>query len=238
MAEYTRAQIVRRIATTGHLRLAGSDLAGLDLSGLTLVEADLSYADLTRADLTEAQLPASSLWSARAAGARFRNANLSGANLGLADLSDADLRGAILERADLTGARLDRADLSDARLRGAWLDTMQRALAMGAPPLRYPVRRPPVTHILRAGQIVEPVTLRCGDRLEVHLDSLTEAAVRHPDLARVEGAPILAGPELPQALAGPPFVLTFSAIAPGRGRLVLQAGADAPLVGLGGLVSP
>ncbi|KRW94626.1 pentapeptide repeat-containing protein [Paracoccus sp. MKU1] len=238
MAEYTRAEIVRRIATMGRLHLAGSDLAGLDLSGMTLVGADLSYADLTEADLTDAQLSDASLWSARAARARFRNANLSRASLGLADLSDADLRGAVLDRADLTGARLDRANLTAALLRGAWLDSMQRALATGAPPLRYPPRHRPTTCILHEEHIAEPVALRCGDRLEMHLNTLSEAAARHPALARIEGAPILAGPELPRSFAGPPCVLTFCAVAPGRARLVLEPGEGRAPIALEVLVSP
>ncbi|MDF3854342.1 pentapeptide repeat-containing protein [Paracoccus sp. P2] len=238
MAEYTRAEIVRRIATMGRLHLAGSDLAGLDLSGMTLVGADLSYADLTEADLTDAQLSDASLWSARAARARFRNANLSRASLGLADLSDADLRGAVLERADLTGARLDRADLTAARLRGAWLDSMQRAMAMGAPPLRYPLRQRPMTCVLHEDHLSGPVALRCGDRLEMHLNSLSEAAARDPRLARLQGAPILAGPERPRPDAGPPLVLAFSAIAPGRARLVLDLGRGGAPIAVEVLVSP
>ncbi|MCV2449237.1 pentapeptide repeat-containing protein [Paracoccus sp. DMF] len=216
MADYTRAEIVRRIATMGRLQLAGADLAGLDMAGLTLVGADLSYADLTEADLTGAQLSGASLWSARAAGARFFQANLSGASMGLADLSGADLREAVLERADLTGARLDRADLTGARLRGAWLDAMQRALAISAPPLRYPAPRDRATTcILHEAQLGAPVCLRCGDRLEMHLDGPTPAA-------HVEGAPILSGPEPPDTAPGPLRVLAFSAVAPGRARLVLD----------------
>ncbi|UFM64932.1 pentapeptide repeat-containing protein [Paracoccus sp. MA] len=250
MAEYTRAEIVRRIATTGRLRLAGADLAGLDLSGMTLVGADLSYADLTRTDLTGAQLCGASLWSARAAGARLREANLAGASLGLADLSDADLRGAVLERADLTGARLDRADLTDAQLRDAWLDSMQRAMATGAPPLRYPAPHRPRTCILHEAHAAEPVSLRCGDRLEMHLDSLPGAAIRQPGLARIEGAPVLAGPEPPEELraeppgeqpAAPPAprcVLAFCAVAPGRARLVVEPGEGRAPIAFEVLVAP
>ena len=238
MAEYTRAEIVRRIATMGRLHLAGSDLAGLDLSGMTLVGADLSYADLTETDLTDAQLSDASLWSACAARARFRNANLSRASLGLADLSDADLRGAVLERADLTGARLDRADLTAALLRGAWLDSMQRAMATEAPPLRYPARHRPTTCILHEEHVSEPVALRCGDRLEMHLNSLSEAVPHPSGLARLVGAPILSGPERPAQVAGPPCVLVFCAIAPGRARLVLEPGEGRAPVVLEVLVSP
>ncbi|WP_323715491.1 pentapeptide repeat-containing protein [Paracoccus aminovorans] len=218
MADYTRAEIVRRIAMIGSLHLAGADLAGLDLSGMTLVGADLSYADLTEADLTDAQLSGASLWSARAPGARLFRANLSGASLGLADLTGADLRQAVLERADLTGARLDRADLTGARLRGAWLDAMQRALAISAPPLRYPApRHGATTRILNQAQLGDPVSLRCGDRLEMHLHASAPAA-------HVEGAPILTGPEPPDGMAGSGRVLAFSAVAPGRARLVLDLG--------------
>ncbi len=214
MADYTRAEILRRIATMSSLRLAGADLAGLDLSGMTLVGADLSYADLTEADLTDAQLFGASLWSARAAGARLYQANLSGARLGLADLSGADLRQAVLERADLTGARLDGADLSGARLRGAWLDAMQRALAISAPVLCYPApRRAATTCILHEAELDHPVSLHCGDRLEMHLQAPAPAA-------HVEGAPILTGPETP----GQSSVLAFCAVAPGRARLVLDLG--------------
>lgn len=41
MTEFTRADILRKIAATGRLEMAGADLAGLDLTGLTLVGADL-----------------------------------------------------------------------------------------------------------------------------------------------------------------------------------------------------
>ena len=231
MADYTRAEILRRIATMGRLQLAGADLAGLDMAGLTLVGADLSYADLTGTDLTGAQLSGASLWSARAAGACLRQANLSGASLGLADLSGADLREAVLERADLTGTRLDRADLTGARLRGAWLDAMQRALAISAPPLRYPPPRDgATTRILHQGEFGAPVSLRCGDRLEMHLDGPTPAA-------HVEGAPILAGAEPPDTAAGP--VLAFCAVAPGRARLVLDLHETGrPPIALDVLVTP
>ena len=49
MAEYTRAEIVRRIATMGRLHLAGSDLAGLDLSGTDDHLADVLM-DLARTE--------------------------------------------------------------------------------------------------------------------------------------------------------------------------------------------
>lgn len=221
MADYSRAEIVRRIATMGRLQLAGADLAGLDLAGLTLVGADLSYSDLSGSDLSGAQLSGASLWSVRAAGARLRGANLSGASMGLADLSGADLRAAVLERADLTGTRLDRADLTGARLRGVWLDAMQRALAISAPPLRYPAPRDGAnTCILHQAQLGCPVSLRCGDRLEMHLDAAAPAA-------HVEGARVLSGPEPGpkpgrQSGLGAPQVLAFNAVAPGRARLVLD----------------
>ena len=170
--------------------MAGADLAGLDLIGLTLVGADLSYADLTGADLSGARLSGASLWSARATGAKFFRANLVGASLGLADLAGADLREAQLERADLTGTRLDRADLTDAQLRGAWLDAMQRALAIGAPPLRYPARSRPRICVLNEDQLIAPVALRCGDRLEMHLRSRADPVTPRPGRAHIEGAPI------------------------------------------------
>lgn len=239
MADYTRAEILRRIATNGRLHLAGADLAGLDLSGLTLVAADLSYAELTDADLTEAQLAGASLWSARAAGAHFCGANLTGASLGLADLSGACLRGALLEQADLTGTRLDRADLTDAQMKGAWLDAMQRALAIGAPPMRYPAgrRHPPRTRILDEDQMIAPVALRCGDRLEMHLRSPAEAG-RRRNAVHLEGAPILSVADLPDAVSGPVWVLGFSAIAPGRARLVLDPGEGRAPIALEVLVTP
>lgn len=218
MADYTRAEMVRRIATMGCLHLAGADLSGLDLSGMTLVGADLSYADLTASDLTDAQLSGASLWSTRAQGARFRQANLSGACLGLSDLSGADLRQAQLDLADLTGARMDGADLAGAQLRGAWLDTMQRALAINAPPLRYPAVLPGrATRVLSQAQLGPSVTLRCGDQLELHLD-------RPRSTVRVEGAPILTRPRKTGASVETGRVMAFSAIAPGRTRLVVNPG--------------
>lgn len=239
MAEFTRAEIVRRIATMGSLHLAGSDLTGLDLSGMTLVGADLSYADLTEADLTNAQLSGASLWSVRAVGARFHKANLAGASLGLADLTGADLRDAVLERADLTGARLDRADLTGARLRGAWLDAMQRALAISAPPLRYPDQRERATTcILHEGHLATLVSLRCGDRLEMHLQTPPDAPARPEIVARLEGEPILSGPEPCEPSSEAIRILTFLAVAPGRARLVLVRGDDRPPVSVELLVVP
>ncbi|WP_347266520.1 pentapeptide repeat-containing protein [Paracoccus sp. (in: a-proteobacteria)] len=237
MAEFTRAEILRRIATTGRLHLAGADLAGLDLSGLTMVGADLSYADLTETDLSEAQLAGASLWSARAGAAHFDGANLTGACLGLADLAGASLRSAQLEKADLTGARLDRADLTDAQMRGAWLDAMQRALAIGAPPMRYPAGRvrQPRTRILNEDQLIAPVSLRCGDRLELHLQ---RRAGHRRGLVRVEGAPVLSLPDPPGTQPGPAHVLAFSAVAPGRARLVLEPGAGGAPITLEVLVTP
>ncbi|MFC3568765.1 pentapeptide repeat-containing protein [Paracoccus simplex] len=229
MAEFTRAEIVRRIATMGSLHLAGSDLTGLDLSGMTLVGADLSYADLTEADLTNAQLSGASLWSVRAVGARFHKANLAGASLGLADLTGADLRDAVLERADLTGARL----------RGAWLDAMQRALAISAPPLRYPDQRERATTcILHEGHLATLVSLRCGDRLEMHLQTPPDAPARPEIVARLEGEPILSGPEPCEPSSEAIRILTFLAVAPGRARLVLVRGDDRPPVSVELLVVP
>ncbi|RCW88660.1 pentapeptide repeat-containing protein [Paracoccus lutimaris] len=238
MAEFTRADIMRKIGTTGRLEMAGKDMAGLDLSGLTMVGADLSYTDLRGADLSGAQLSGASLWSAKAKGANFRGANLVGASLGLADLAGADLRGAQLERADLTGTRLDGADLTDARLRGAWLDTMQRALAIGAPPLRYPARQGPSTCILHEDHMNAPVALRCGDRLEVHLRNEADPAARKPGLARIEGAQILSGSNLPCAVEGPVYVLAFDAVAPGRARMVVERGEGRAPIAFDVLVTP
>ena len=238
MTEFTRADILRKIAATGRLEMAGADLAGLDLTGLTLVGADLSYADLTGADLSGARLSGASLWSARATGAKFFRANLVGASLGLADLAGADLREAQLDRADLTGTRLDRADLTDAQLRGAWLDAMQRALAIGAPPLRYPARTRPRICVLSEDQLIAPVALRCGDRLEMHLRSRADPVRPRPGRARIEGAPILTGLDLPDSIRGPVYVLAFDAIAPGRARMVVERGEGTELIAFEVLVTP
>ena len=238
MTEFTRADILRKIAATGRLEMAGADLAGLDLTGLTLVGADLSYADLTGADLSGARLSGASLWSARATGAKFFRANLVGASVGLADLAGADLREAQLDRADLTGTRLDRADLTDAQLRGAWLDAMQRALAIGAPPLRYPARTRPRICVLSEDQLIAPVALRCGDRLEMHLRSRADPVTPRPGRARIEGAPILTGLDLPDSIRGPVYVLAFDAIAPGRARMVVERGEGRDLIAFEVLVTP
>lgn len=167
LADFTRSELVRRIATGGTLRLVGADLSHLDLSGLALSGADLSYANLTHADLEGATLTGASLWSARAQRARMRGANLSSAQLGLADLKDADLRDAVLVECDLTGARLDGADLSRSRLDGTWLDTMQRALAIGAPPTRFPQPQRAETHVLSMEYPRDLVEMRRSDRLQL-----------------------------------------------------------------------
>lgn len=167
MADFTRSELVRRIATGGSLRLVGADLSHLDMSGLALSGADLSYANLTHADLVGATLTGASLWSARAQRARMRGANLSSAQLGLADLKDADLRDAVLVECDLTGARLDGADLSRSRLDGTWLDTMQRALAIGAPPTRFPQPQRAETHMLSMDYPRDLVEMRRSDRLQL-----------------------------------------------------------------------
>ncbi len=238
MTEFTRAEIRRRIAANGRLEMAGVDLAGLDLSGLTLVGADLSYADLTGADLSDAQLSGASLWSARAPGAKFFRSNLVGASLGLADLAGADLREAQLERADLTGTRLDGADLTGARLRGAWLDAMQRALAIGAPPLRYPARLGPSVCILDEEHMSAPVALRCGDRLEMHLRSPNDMVTRKPGHAWIEGAQVLSGSRLPDAVPGPVYVLAFDAVAPGKARMIVERGEGQDRIAFDVLVTP
>lgn len=238
MTQFTRADILRKIAASGRLEMAGADLAGLDLSGLTLIGADLSYANLTGADLSAAQLSGASLWSASAAGANFFRAKLVGASLGLADLAGANLREAQLERADLTGTRLDRADLTDARMRGAWLDAMQRALAIGAPPLRFPGRGRPKTCVLAEDQLSAPVALRCGDRLEMHLRSRSDLVTPRPGRAHIEGAPILTGLDLPDSIRGPVYVLAFDAVTPGRARMIVERGEGADLIAFEVLVTP
>lgn len=238
MAQFTRDDILRRIATSGRVEMAGADLAGLDLGGLTLVGADFSYADLRGTDLSGAQLSGASLWSAKARGANFHGANMVGASLGLADLAGADLRGAQLERADLTGTRLDGADLTDARLHGAWLDAMQRALAIGAPPLRFPARQGPSTRILDEDHMTDPVALRCGDRLEMHLRSPGDAITPRQRQAWVEGAPILSGSNLPCVAQGAVYVLAFDAVAPGRARMIVERGEGDEPISFDVLVTP
>ena len=238
MADFTRADLIRMIAEAGRLQLIGADLAGLDMSGLTLVGADLSYADLSGTDLSGAQLSGASLWSVKARAARFAGANLSGASLGLADLAGADLRDALLERADLTGARLDGADLTDARIRGAWLDAMQRAMAIGAPPLRYPMRASPGLYIVGEDHLARPVSLRCGDRLELHLLNPTDPTAPRPAPLRIEGAQVLTARELDDADRGTVYVLAFDAVAPGHAQLVIAAGGTRGPVSLDVLVMP
>lgn len=238
MADFDRAEIVRMIASSGRVQLVAADLSGQDLSGLTLMGADFSYANLSGANLSDAQLSGASLWSVRAPAARFRGANLSGASLGLADLAGADLRGALLERADLTGARLDGADMTDARLRGAWLDAMQRALAIGAPPLRYPMRSSPGICVVDEEHLLTPVALRCGERLEMHLRGRDDPLAPRPGRAWVEGAPILTGLELADSIRGAVYVLAFDAVMPGRTRLVVQSTDGSDPVSVDVLVTP
>lgn len=238
MVDFNRAEIVRMISQEGRLQLVGADLAGLDLSDLTLVGADLSYANLSAANLSGAQLSGASLWSARAATARLRGANLSGASLGLADLAGADLREALLERADLTGARLDGADMTDARLRGAWLDAMQRAMAIGAPPLRYPMRTRPGVCVVDEDHLARPVALRCGERLEMHMRGRDDPQSPRPGRAWIDGAPILNGLELPDSIRGAVYVLAFDAVMPGRTRLVIEPGGNLEPVSIDVLVTP
>lgn len=218
MAELTRDDILRRIAASGHIQLPGADLAGLDLSGLTLAGADLSYSDLSGADLSHAQLPGACLWSVQARGARFRCANLCGASLGLAVLVRADMRDAQMDGVDLTGAKLDGADLTGSDLRGAWLDAMQRALAVGAPPLRFSPEPGTRTRVLNQGDAVTAVALRCGERLELRLNE-------RPGRSRIEqsGAPgraVLTGPDACAYRLNARH-LTFLADAPGRARVVI-----------------
>ena len=94
MSEYTREQILVRVA-------AKESLYGADLSYADLTRANLSYADLTRADLSRADLSGASLF-----GANLRNADLFCANLVGANLWGANLTRANLSRADLSGANL------------------------------------------------------------------------------------------------------------------------------------
>lgn len=238
MADFNRAEIMRMIGEEGRLQLVGADLAGQDLSGLTLLGADLSYADLSAANLSGAQLSGASLWSVRAAGARFHRANLSGASLGLADLASADLREALLERADLTGARLDGADMTDARLQGAWLDAMQRALAIGAPPLRYPMRTHPGVCVVDEEHLATPVALRCGERLEMHLHGKDDPQASRPGHAWIEGEPILVARELADPIRGTVYVLAFDAVMPGRTQLAVQTDESLDPVMVDVLVTP
>lgn len=238
MTDVTRSDLIRMIAQTGRLQLIGADLAGLDMSGLTLVGADLSYANLAGADLSETQLSGASLWSVKAPAARFRGANLSGASLGLADLAGADLREALLERADLTGARLDGADLTDARMRGAWLDAMQRAMAIGAPPLRYPARSNPGLYVIDEDHLANPVALRCGDRLELHLCNPGDPAAPRPAPLRIEGAQILIALKLDNPVRGGIHVLAFDAVEPGQARLVVDPGGGRDPIGIDVRVTP
>lgn len=219
MAEHTRDEILRRIAASGAVQLPGADLSGLNLSGLTLAGADLSYADLSGANLCNAQLQGACLWSARARGAQFRHANLCGASLGLAVLVGADMRDAQMDRADLTGAQLDGADLTGSDLRGAWLDAMQRALAVGAPPVRFSDASQPRTRVLNQDEAMTPVALRCGDRLQLRLNDL-------PGDTRIEQAGIspdavLTGPDAPESRLNARHI-TFTAAAPGRARLLVM----------------
>ncbi|MDT1063879.1 pentapeptide repeat-containing protein [Paracoccus sp. CPCC 101403] len=217
MTEHSRDEIVRRIAVSGTLRMPGADLAGLDLSGLTLVGADLSYADLTGADLSTAQLSGASLWSSQASQAVFRGANMSGASLGLAVLVGADLRDCVLDHADLTGAQLTGADLTGAQMGGTWLEPIQRALAIGAPPLHYPgAARPP--RVLSEDGAIAPVIMRRGDRMELRLNQ--PARKVHIDQMGANGAAVLTGPEEEAVADG--RVLHFRAGAPGTARLVIS----------------
>ena len=223
MTEHSRDEIVRRIAVSGTLKMPGADLAGLDLSGLTLVGADLSYADLTGTDLCMAQLSGASLWSAHASGARFRGANMTGASLGLAVLVSADLRETVLDHADLTGAQLTGADLTGSEMSGTWLDAIQRALAIGAPPLRYPgAARPP--RILSEDGAAAPVILRSGDRMELRLNQ--PALAVHIDHDATSGEEVLRGPE-PGTISNK-RVLHFRAAGSGRARLVISRADGKP----------
>ncbi|WP_134681360.1 pentapeptide repeat-containing protein [Paracoccus ravus] len=225
MPEFSRADIMTRIASSGPLRMAGADLAGLDLSGLWLAGADLSYADLSGCDLSDTELSGASLWSARAAGTRFYRCNLTGASLGLAILAGADLRAAILEDADFTGADMTGADMTGSRMRGAWLDTLQRALAIGAPPLRYPeaVRAP--IRIRCDEALLEPLELRCGDRVELQFRRPANSMrIEHRD---VDTREVLEGP-LTQGRETDQRVLRFRAMKPGKVHLRITHGDGEP----------
>lgn len=229
----TRAEIVRSIARgEGRISLTGADLSGLDLSGLMLNAADLSYCDMTGADLSDAQLVGASLWSIKAARAQFRRANLAHASMGLAMLDGADLRGAALDDADLTGAQLSGADLTGATLAGVWLDTMQRALATGAPPLHFAPA--PGTHrreIAEADiadiQAAGPIALHCGDRLDIRLHAAPHAV--HVDAGGGAGAQLVAQMGGAHALAAG-CLLSFVAVLPGRARLVLRRARGGALI--------
>ncbi|SMO53385.1 pentapeptide repeat-containing protein [Paracoccus laeviglucosivorans] len=221
MGRHTREEILRKIVTSGQVQMPHADLSGLNLSGLTLVGADLSYANLTGTDLRDAQLVGASLWSSTARGARFRGANLNGANLGLAVLVGADLRDTQLRDADLTGAQLDGADLTGAEMRGSWLDAMQRALAIGAPPMRFPEASHPRTRVLHQADLEGAVTLRSGDRLELRLDHPPRRTrIRQAD---AKAQAVLIGPDRSTA-DQPRHNVSFTAGAPGRANLRIGFG--------------
>lgn len=221
MAKHTRAQILRKIVALGQLHLGGADLSGLNLSGLTLVGADLSYADLTGTDLRHAQLCGACLWSVSARRADFRGANLAGANLGLAMLAGADLRGAVICDSDLTGAQLDGADLTGAELENSWLDAMQRALAIGAPPIRFVQATDPRTRVLLQAELDGPVTLRLDERLELRLDDPPQRTRIRQDESGA--APILR-PVWPRPGSAPQPRLILDALAAGQAQLRIGMG--------------
>lgn len=74
MAELTRLEVIKLIAVTEKVNLAGVDLSGLDLSRLDLTRANLSGADLEGANLEGANIQ----------GTDFKGVDLKGVDLTVA----------------------------------------------------------------------------------------------------------------------------------------------------------
>ncbi len=121
MAEMTRADIEKALASGKKPDFSGKSLNGLDLSGLDLSGANFRAARVIKSNFADAKLAGAIFDQAWAVGANFSNADLSNASLFASQMQDTNFDHANLSsariagdfsRAHLRGARLVKADLS------------------------------------------------------------------------------------------------------------------------------
>jgi uncharacterized protein YjbI with pentapeptide repeats len=113
MAEMTRADIEKALASGEKPDLSGKSLNGLDLSGLDLSGVNFRAARVNKTKFAGAKLISAIFDQAWAVGADFSSADLSKASLFAAQMQDTNF-----DQADLTSARI-AGDFSRAHLRKA-----------------------------------------------------------------------------------------------------------------------
>ena len=111
-------------------------------------------------------------------------------------------------------------------------------MAIGAPPLRYPARSNPGLYVIDEDHLANPVALRCGDRLELHLCNPGDPAAPRPAPLRIEGAQILIALKLDNPVRGGIHVLAFDAVEPGQARLLVDPGGGRDPIGIDVRVTP